>query len=161
AARRYPGKRTVFIDSDVMAVRSIDFDDIGDFDLAAAPIFRPQVYTPESTPLLNGFINGSNEMRRLGATPYPEPLDAADDVYNSGLVMLRSAEIAEKWNRLTELVLESSLPRKFREPFADQTSLALMKRLSTISHNRLPRFWNAHPQRTDEKTMLVHYHAFG
>lgn len=148
----------VFIDTDMLALRQFDIEDLPKTDIAAVPIFAEQVFTPDSSRLINSVIEKLNSSYHTDFSPFPGDIFWKTHAYNAGFVCLRNQELTTLWKTATSEVLRSDLPPRFLRPFADQVALAILARKSNVQVTGLENIWNKSGRSLPRSIVFYHYH---
>jgi hypothetical protein len=156
----------VVMDSDMIALRPFETDELTGVVLGMRPIMAPQVFVAENRPGIEAFVRA-----RVAAAPEPErarltairtPAEVGFPVFNSGFMVMRSGiGLGERLAELTRAVLAAeALAPKLRRPFADQLALACLALERPGAVTPLEKRWNRHVKTPPEGATLWHYFFF-
>jgi hypothetical protein len=155
---------SVIMDTDIISLSRFDIHnllaEVDLSDVAAAPIFGAQVFTLENRKYFDELCGRLRISGRLALSPMPKRKHL--EAFNAGFVVTSSNAARTRWYQLTEQILEDTLvPEKFRFPFADQVSLAILRADLASRFTTLDSKWNRGHVSLKNIPYFFHYHSFG
>lgn len=165
AALNFSTRYAMFLDSDMFAVRKLEFWRLPQCSLSARPIMATQAFTEENASVFREFVNLNCKVGDIPLGKYDDtgfPSQVGFPIYNSGLVIFETSRgYQRRWWELASAVLEfKQFPERLKYPFADQTSLAVAALEAGTSFKILKNKWNMNINTAGKDPYIYHYFGF-